>query len=138
MRKIICLIFAGLMAVSASAFNFVGKTFRGSSELDDGSVATITYVFRANNKLTSTLAQTGKRTQMYSNLMWEVSGEYINIYEPATGGVSYLGIEQDCDDHGDCDGVILVGYDSWGNEAMYFDEVKKPAAKKSGKKSKRK
>lgn len=122
-----------MIMASAYAFNFTGKTFRGSSELADGTKATVTYVFRANNRLTGTIAQTGKNTKTYTNLYWEVSGGFINIYEPATGDFSYLGIMDDCDDDGDCEGVILIGYDSWGNESMYFSEVKSAPAKKTSK-----
>ena len=142
MKKFICSFCALLFAASGFAFNFVGKTFRGSAVLDDGSTVTVTYVFKANGRLSCSFTQTGKRTNSSNGLLWEVSGDYINVYEPATGDFTYLRIEEDCDDDGDCDGVILVGFDSMGNEAMYFDQVKSAPksnkAKKSTKKSKKK
>ena len=114
-----------LLSISAFAFNFIGKTFRGTSVLPNGAKATITFVFRSSNRATSTLSVTGKRAETAS-LLWEESGEYINFYEPSTGDFMAFGVEEDGD------GVALIGYDSLGNEAMRLTQVKSTAAKKSG------
>lgn len=136
MNRIITLILSLLISFSALAFNFTGKTFRGTNVFPDGSKATITFVFRANNKVSSTLSRTGSRTQS-TTLLWEESGDFINFYDPATGDLMVFGVEDEYDDNGNFSGVALIGYDSLGNEAMRLRQVKSsPAKKSSGKKRK--
>ena len=136
MNRLETVILSMLISVSAFAFNFTGKTFRGTNVFPDGSKATITFVFRGNNKVSSTLSRTGSRTQS-TTLLWEEAGDFINFYEPATGDLMVFGVEDEYDDNGNFSGVVLIGYDSLGHEAMRLRQVKStPAKKSSGKKRK--
>lgn len=135
MNRIATLILSLFISFSALAVDFTGKTYKGTSELVDGTKATLTLVFRANNKVSSTLTQTGKRTRS-ATLLWEEAGDYINLYEPATGDLMVLGIENDYDDDGNYTGLALICYDSYGNESMRLRQVKSaPSQKAKTKKS---
>lgn len=133
MNKFYILIVSLIFSVSAFAYNFTGKTFKGIYEEDGRELGTITFAFKANNKCSSTLTVRGQGTK-HGTLLWEVSGDFINLYEPATGDYMYLEIYKDCDDDGDCVDCLLIK-DDYGNVAMMLYEVKTSTKKSSTKKS---
>lgn len=121
------------LSLPTLAFNFAGKTFKGEMDLVDGSKAVVTLSFRANNRCYGTTKQTGKKAQSAS-LMWEIAGDYMNLYEIANGDLMVLGIDEDCDHDGDCE-TILLGYDSGGQIVCEFYQVSTVSQKSSSKKS---
>lgn len=114
MKKFLSFLLSLMVSISAMAFDFTGKTFRGT-ETVDGAKVTITYRFKANNRASATLAISGQRPYN-DNIYWEVSGGYINIVD-STGDYGYMLIDEE-------EGkTILIAFDSYGNEAMRFYQV---------------
>ena len=67
-----------------------------------------------------------------AGMMWEVSGDFINLYD-SSGTCSYLAIDED--DNGE---ITLSMCDDFGNPYITLREVKASAApKRSSKTSKR-
>lgn len=114
-----------VVAVAAFAFDFTGKTFRGETTMD-GVKVTITYRFKAGNRLSGTLAIQGRKPQTDNGMIWEVSGDYINIFD-STGDMSYMQISG-----AEYGNPVLTAFDSYGREVMTFYQVKSaaPAGKK--------
>ncbi|MDE6193957.1 MAG: hypothetical protein K2M83_08245 [Muribaculaceae bacterium] len=127
MKRLIFLLMSVVVAVAAFAFDFTGKTFRGNGSMG-GTKVTVTYRFKANNRMTGTIAIQGQKPDTDSGMHWEISGDYMNIYD-STGDRSYMEISES-------DGKpILIAFDSYGNEAMVFKQVQaSPASKKSSSK----
>lgn len=131
-KRLLTLTLALTVATIAMAFNFTGKTFKGTATNDNGSSITITAKFRANNRLTMSYSGKGIKPETDSGMMWEISGDFINIYD-STGDYSYFAIDWDED------GVCLSMCDANGYPYVTLHEVKTtttaPAAKssKSGK-----
>lgn len=121
MRRFFMLLMVAFVAVAAFAFDFTGKTFQGTSMVNETKV-TITYRFKANNRMSATLSVQGQKPETYSG-MWEISGDYMNIFD-STGDMSYMEISYS-------DGEpVLIAFDSYGREAMIFKQVKsKPTSR---------
>lgn len=131
MRRIISLLLCVFVAVAAFAFDFTGKTFQGSSTVN-GTKVTITYRFKANNRMSGTLSFQGQKPNTDNGMHWEISGNYMNIYD-STEDVTYMEISE-------ADGKpVLIAFDSAGRETMIFKQViSKPSSKsKSGASKKR-
>lgn len=122
MRKVISFIVCVLVAVTAMAFDFTGKTFRGSTTMN-GKKVTITYKFKANHRMSGTVAIAGSPSETDSGMQWEVSGDYLNFYD-STGDYSYMKIEEE---NGK---IILIAYNSQGDPAMTFRQVVNTGSKK--------
>lgn len=137
MNRFVIFLLALFFSISAFAYNFTGKTFRGTCDDGYGGEAVVTFSFKANNKCSSTLKIPGQKTQ-YGNLIWEVAGGFINLFEVGNGDYMYLTIDQDCDDDGDCGEIYLVACDSNGMAAMELYEVKNPSKNNSKKRSSKK
>lgn len=115
MKRIIVLFFSIMAVISAFAFDFTGKTFRGTSSMN-GTKVTITYRFKANNRLSSTLSVQGQKPLSDNGMHWEISGDFINIFD-STGDMTYMHISES-------DGkTVLIAFDSYGKEAMVFKQV---------------
>lgn len=125
MKRFVAMLASVVVAVAAFAFDFTGKTFRGETTMD-GVKVTITYRFKAGNRLSGTLAIQGRKPQTDNGMIWEVSGDYINIFD-STGDMSYMQISG-----AEYGNPVLTAFDSYGREAMTFYQVKSaaPAGKK--------
>ncbi len=129
MKRIAILLFGIFLAISAFAFDFTGKTFRGTTTMN-GAKVTITYRFKANNRMSGTLSIQGQKPDVDNGMHWEISGDYMNIYD-STGDVTYMEISE-------ADGkTVLIAFDSAGREAMVFKQVVSKPASKSGASKKR-
>lgn len=122
MRKLISFIVCVFVAITAMAFDFTGKTFRGSTTMN-GKKVTITYKFKANHRMSGTLSMAGSPSETDSGMQWEVSGDYLNFYD-STGDYSYMKLEEE---NGE---IILIAFDSYGNPAMTFRQVTSTGSKK--------
>ena len=129
MKRMLVTLFSVMMAVAAFAFDFTGKTFRGTSSMN-GTKVTITYRFKANNRMSGTIAIQGQKPDTDSGMHWEISGDYMNIYD-STGDMSYMEISES-------EGKpVLIAFDSNGREAMVFrQETSSSSSKKSTSKKK--
>ncbi|MBD5230992.1 MAG: hypothetical protein HDS66_02390 [Bacteroidales bacterium] len=122
MKRIIFMLLAVLISLSAAAFNFTGKTFRAVRS-EDGITLTATIKFYANNRASLSYNAPGHGSATDPHALWEVSGDYVNIID-ATGDLSVLGIDEDEQ------GVYLIMYDQNGYPYLVYREVK--TAPKSG------
>ncbi len=112
------------VAVAAYAFDFTGKTFQGSSTVN-GTKVTITYRFKANNRMSGTLSFQGQKPETDNGMYWEISGDYMNIFD-STGNMTYMEISE-------ADGKpVLIAFDSAGREAMILKQVTSKSTTKSG------
>lgn len=131
LKRITLLLLSVILGISAFAFDFVGKTYKGKNP--DNSVMTIS--FRSNGRAPSTITSNGRK--IYSATMgWEISGDFINLYDPKSGEVFYLAITQDCDESENCE-VVLVIPSQYGGYGTKFYQVKSSGSS-SSKSSKRK
>ena len=122
MKRMLVTLFSVMMAVAAFAFDFTGKTFRGTSSMN-GTKVTITYRFKANNRMSGTIAIQGQKPDTDSGMHWEISGDYMNIYD-STGDMSYMEISEP-------EGKpVLIAFDSNGREAMVFRQVTSSSSSK--------
>ncbi|MDE7351146.1 MAG: hypothetical protein K2N25_08765 [Muribaculaceae bacterium] len=122
MKKLLCLLFGSFLAISAYAFDFAGKTFRGNGSMG-GTKVTITYRFKANNRMSATISIQGQKPESDNGMHWEISGDYMNIYD-STGDMTYMEISEQ-------DGKpVLIAFDSYGNEAMVFKQVQASSTSK--------
>ena len=122
MKRISFLLLGIVSAICAFAFDFTGKTFRGTSSMG-GTKVTITYRFKANNRMSGTLAIQGQKPDNDNGMHWEISGDYMNIYD-SNGDRTYMEISEQ-------DGkTVLIAFDSYGNEAMVFKQVVNQASSK--------
>ncbi len=132
MKKIISILAVLLITITAFAYDFTGKTFRGTAEAYTGKKMTVTAKFRTNSRLTMTTSGGGIKPMTDAGMMWEVSGDFINLYD-SSGTCSYLAIDED--DNGE---ITLSMCDDFGNPYITLREVKASAApKRSSKTSKR-
>ena len=121
MKKILMLLMATAVSLSAMAFNFAGKTFRGTTE--DADAGTMTVKFRNGSRMTITVAAKGMRTQTVS-AQYEQSGGIINVYHN-NGAIDYLYLA-DTED-----GISMYIVDDYGNPALWLYEIKSSPAKES-------
>ncbi|MDE6271580.1 MAG: hypothetical protein K2M31_01055 [Muribaculaceae bacterium] len=112
MKRFFIFLCSLIITLSSFAYNFGGKTFKGTETIPGGGKISVTMSFRTDGHATGSYTYGGKTKT--GKLLWEVSGDYINLYEPATGDQSYLGIDYDGNN------VYLIFYDNYGNEAMYL------------------
>lgn len=133
MKRILSILLALCMTVSAMAYSFTGKTFKGTTDIN-GSELTLTIRFKTSEKASMSYSGKGLRSQSDSNIYWQLSGDVINLVD-STGGISYLMIERDEEDN-----ILLCMQDDYGNYAICLQEVKgAPDTKKksTGKKKRR-
>ncbi len=124
MRRILMFLMVTFVAVAAYAFDFTGKTFQGSSTVN-GTKVTITYRFKANNRMSGTLSFQGQKPETDNGMYWEISGDYMNIFD-STGNMTYMEISE-------ADGKpVLIAFDSAGREAMILKQVTSKSTTKSG------
>ncbi len=121
MRKIVSFLCCVVVALSSLAYNFVGKTFRGTGYFD-GRKMTMTMNFKANNRMSASYTYGGK-TESDSKMIWEEAGDYLNLYD-STGDYMYVMIDED-EDTGE---TVLVMFDSSHNPCF----VLRPVASSSG------
>lgn len=124
MKKLLILLLGIFSTVAAYAFDFAGKTFRGTGSMG-GTKVTITYRFKANNRMSGTISIQGQKPDTDNGMHWEISGDYLNIYD-STGDMTYMEISEQ-------DGkTVLIAFDSYGKESMVFKQVQASStAKKS-------
>lgn len=127
MKRLLTLTGTLLVTLSSFAFNFIGKTFRGTNELDEP----MSITFTTSEKAKVYLKLKGQKAES-GTIYWEVSGDYINLYDPQSGlFFMALGIDED-----DYNNIALVGYDHNGRPTIYLEQVKSaPSSKSSSKKS---
>lgn len=127
MRRIIFLFVSLLISMSAMAYSFVGKTFSGTADNENGK-ATVSIVFKAGDKGTVTTVVNGKR--MSDAILWEVSGDYINLYDRYGNLCYFLQIDYDGEN------PVLGLQDNNGYVVMWLSQSKAaaPAAGKTKKK----
>ncbi len=124
MRRILMFLMVTFVAVAAYGFDFTGKTFQGSSTVN-GTKVTITYRFKANNRMSGTLSFQGQKPETDNGMYWEISGDYMNIFD-STGNMTYMEISE-------ADGKpVLIAFDSAGREAMILKQVTSKSTTKSG------
>ncbi|MDE7414531.1 MAG: hypothetical protein K2N05_12200 [Muribaculaceae bacterium] len=87
----IMLVLTLVMSLSSFAFDFTGKTFKGS-RTEGKDKLTLTIRFMANHRASATMAITGEKTKSDSNFYWEISGDYINFYD-SNGNPAYILID---------------------------------------------
>lgn len=124
MRRMLSLFLSVFIAVTALAFDFTGKTFQGSTVID-GAKVTITYRFKANNRMSGTLSMQGQKSESDHGMHWEIAGDYMNIYD-SLGDMTYMEISESEDGK-----PVLIAFDSYGREAMVFKQVTCTPASKS-------
>lgn len=124
MKRFLLLFFCVAVTTVAFAFEFAGKTFRGTGSMN-GTKVSITYTFKANNRLSGTISIAGQKPDTDNGMHWEVSGDYVNIFD-SIGDMSYMEISEE---NGK---TVLIAYDSYGNQAMIFRQVTAPAKSKKG------
>lgn len=129
MKKFLMLLAAMMVSVAAMAYDFTGKTFRGTSVANNGNKVTVTAKFRANNRLTMSYSGKGYGTNTDSNMYWENVGDYINICD-STGDTNYLVVGTDTDGK-----VMLQMCDANGHPYVTLKEA--AAGQAAGKSSKK-
>lgn len=127
MKRFLLFLTVALIAFSASAYNFVGKTFTGVVEEGDVK-ATVSIYFRTNTYATMKITMTGMKSKSDSRVLWEESGDFINLMD-STGTVMFIRIERDSE------GLLLVLLDQGGN--IMFDMRESATVPKAGKSNKR-
>ncbi len=131
MKKFITFLFAMLISITAMAYDFTGKTFKGTAPTNMGTTATVTVKFRANNRATIAYSGKGYGSHSDSNVYWEVSGDFINLMD-SSGSIDYLAIGYE-------DGkVTLSMLDDYGDAYLTMKEAAASTGKSTSKgKSKR-
>lgn len=120
------------LALSAFAFDFAGKSFRVQLPAENGKKAEMTLTFKQNGRATGVIKLGGKNVHS-AGMMWEVSGDIINLYDLNTGQTEYLTINYEMGNNGNYD-VVLIVDDPYGNNGLVLRQIDTPAAKKSTKK----
>ncbi|MDE5849683.1 MAG: hypothetical protein K2H38_06035 [Muribaculaceae bacterium] len=122
MKKVLVFLLCVVATIASFAYDFTGKTFRGSGSMG-GTKVTITYRFKANNRMSATISIQGQKPESDNGMHWEISGDYMNIYD-STGDMTYMEISEQ-------DGKpVLIAFDSYGNEAMVFKQVQASSTSK--------
>ena len=119
-----------MTCISAFAYSFGGKTFSGKME-GNGAYMTMTFSFRNNGRVSvKSVTKMPNRKPVTETFVqnWEVSGDYINIFDKY-GNPAYLEIDQDEK------GVCLIFNDEYGNPLLVMHESAAPAASSGTKKS---
>lgn len=99
-----------VMAVTAFAYSFTGKTYKG--DLPGGSM---TVKFTSASRGTMTLKANGQSES--KSFRYEVSGQIINLY--VNGGIDYIYIDTD-QDYGN-DAIYMV--DPYGNPYIVLERT---------------
>lgn len=88
-----------------------------------GTKVTITYRFKANNRMSGTISIQGQKPDTDNGMHWEISGDYMNIYD-STGDMTYMEISEQ-------DGkTVLIAFDSYGEESMVFKQLQTSSTEK--------
>ena len=131
MKRVIFLLAAIMVSVSAMAFDFAGKTFKAKRS-ENGITMTATAKFMSGGRCSMSMTATGMKSQSDPNMYWEEVGDWLNIMD-STGDLSVWAIKEDKD------GVYLVMPDQNGYPYLEFRQVKtapKSAGKSTGKSTK--
>lgn len=131
MKRVIFLLTAIMVSVSAMAFDFAGKTFK-AKRTENGVTLTATAKFMSGGRLSMTFTATGMKSQSDPNMHWEEAGDWLNVVD-STGDLSVWAIKEDED------GVYLVMLDQNGYPYLEFHQVKtapKTTGKATGKSTK--
>ena len=131
MKRVIFLLVAIMVSVSAMAFDFAGKTFKAKRS-ENGITLTVTAKFMSGGRCSMTYTATGMKSQSDPNMYWEEAGDWLNIMD-STGDLSVWSINEDEE------GIYLIMYDQSGYPYLEFRQVKtapKSAGKSAGKSTK--